>query len=168
MRPQTNPSPKEPTDHLRGVVSLFLRLALAAAFLSAVADRFGFWGAPGADGVAWGEFSRFLAYTGLINPWAPEAIVPALGWIATVGEVVIGSALLLGFRTRSAAIASGVLLLLFGVGMTWGTGIKSALDASVFSASAAAFSLAILGAGPLSVDRALGIGEGEINGRDAS
>jgi thiosulfate dehydrogenase (quinone) large subunit len=36
---------------------------------------------------------------------------------------------------------NGVLLLLFALGMTVGTGVKAALNASVFSASAAAFAL---------------------------
>ena len=37
-------------------------------------------------------------------------------------------------------------------GMTIGTGVKSALDASVFSAAAGAFGLALLGPDPWSVD----------------
>jgi thiosulfate dehydrogenase (quinone) large subunit len=45
-----------------------------------------------------------------------------------------------------------ILLLLFAFGMSMGTGIKSALNGSVFSASAAAFALAALGPGLWSVD----------------
>ncbi|HSR40517.1 MAG TPA: hypothetical protein VLL48_00055 [Longimicrobiales bacterium] len=138
---------------LRSAVPVLLRLALGTAFLSAVADRLGFWGPPGAGGVAWGEFSAFLDYTATLNPWAPEALIPWIGWAATVAEVVLGLALLMGLFTRRAALAAGVLLGLFGLGMTVGTGVKSALDASVFSASAAALALAILGPGPMSVDR---------------
>ena len=41
---------------------VFARLALAASFLSAAADRFGLWGGPGTGGVAWGEFGRFVQY----------------------------------------------------------------------------------------------------------
>jgi len=37
--------------------------------------------------------------------------------------------------------------------MMMGTGLKTAFDASVLSASAGAFALALLGPGPLSVDR---------------
>ncbi len=37
--------------------------ALAAGFLSAVADRFGLWGPTGTPGVAWGGFDPFLVYT---------------------------------------------------------------------------------------------------------
>lgn len=60
--------------------------------------------------------------------------------------------LLLGVFTRWSALLSGILLLLFASGMSMGTGIKSALNASVFSAAAAAFALAVLGPGSWSVD----------------
>lgn len=136
----------------RDLVTLFLRLALGAGFLSAVADRFGLWGPPGAPGVAWGDFSRFLDYTATLNPWAPDLLVPWLGWAATGAEVVVGLALIAGFWTRRTALVGGALLLLFGLGMTVGTGVKSALDASVFAAAAAAFALACLGPGRWSVD----------------
>jgi uncharacterized membrane protein YphA (DoxX/SURF4 family) len=134
------------------LTSLFLRLALGVAFLSAVADRLGLWGAPGGHNVAWGDFSRFTQYTARVNPWAPPALVPTIAWTATVAEIVLGAALVLGVYTRLAGLASGVLLSLFAIGMTIGTGVKSALDASVFSAAAAGFALALLGADPWSVD----------------
>jgi hypothetical protein len=47
--------------------TVFLRIALGISFLSAVADRFGLWGAYGQPNVAWGDFSRFVAYTGKLN-----------------------------------------------------------------------------------------------------
>ncbi len=48
---------------MRNFSSVFLRLALGLSFLSAVADRFGWWGAFGHPNVAWGSFARFVAYT---------------------------------------------------------------------------------------------------------
>jgi uncharacterized membrane protein YphA (DoxX/SURF4 family) len=132
---------------VRRYASVFLRLALGAAFLSGVADRFGLWGPAGTVNVAWGSFQRFTAYTAQLNPWAPALTVPALAWAATVAEVVLGVALILGFFTRRSALLSGILLLLFALGMTVGTGLKSALNASVFSAAAAAFALTVLGPG---------------------
>jgi hypothetical protein len=42
------------------------------------------------------------------------------------------------------ALASGVLLGLFALGVTVGTGLKAALNYSVFAASAGAFGLAIV------------------------
>jgi thiosulfate dehydrogenase (quinone) large subunit len=131
---------------------ILLRLALGVSFLSAVGDRFGIWGPPGARHIAWGNFAGFTQYTAQLNPWAPPALVPVLAWTATAAELVCGVALITGLFSREAALASGVLLLLFAVGMTIGTGVKSALDASVLSAAAAAFALALLGPGSWSLD----------------
>ena len=38
---------------------IVVRIALAVAFLSAVADRFGMWGPPGSKGVAWGNIENY-------------------------------------------------------------------------------------------------------------
>ena len=131
---------------------LFLRLALGITFLTAVGDRFGVWGPPGTRNVAWGNFVRFTQYTALLNPWAPSAFVPVLAWTATAAEVVFGLALIVGLYTEGVALAAGVLLVLFAVGMTIGTGVHSALNGSVFSAAAAAFALSVLGPGSWSLD----------------
>ena len=69
--------------------ALFLRIALAAGFLSAVADRFGLWGPPGTPGVGWGAFAPFLDYTGQLLWFLPAGLVPAAGWAATVLEVAL-------------------------------------------------------------------------------
>jgi len=139
-------------ESLRGYETLFARLALAVGFLSAVADRFGIWGPPGGAGVAWGDFASFTDYAARINPWAPAAFMPAIAWTATLAEVALALLLLVGYRTRWAAFGSGVLLLSFAVGMTAGTGVKSAFDASVFAASAAGFLLSTQKRFPLSLD----------------
>src|SRR5689334_1668615 len=110
---------------VEGVVTVFARLAIGTAFLSAVADRFGWWGAPGAPRVAWGDFSHFLAYARQITPFIPPALVPAAGWTATTLEVVLGVALILGVAIRPAALLAGALLASFAIGMTFGTGIKT-------------------------------------------
>lgn len=135
-------------EAVRGPATVFLRLALGVAFLSAVADRFGLWGPAGAKNVAWGNFAQFTQYAGQLNPWAPAALIPTLAWVSTAAELALGVALILGLFTRWAALSSGILLLFFGGGMSIGTGLKSALDASVFSAAAAAFALVVLDAGP--------------------
>ena len=119
-------------------VALFLRLTLGVTFLSAASDRFGMWGPAGSPNVAWGDLGRFAAYAATLNPWAPASVVPAIVWFITVAEMCLGVALIVGLFTRRSAPASGVLLFLFSLDMTLGTGVKSALNASVFSASAAA------------------------------
>jgi uncharacterized membrane protein YphA (DoxX/SURF4 family) len=139
-------------EPLRRVAPVFLRLALGGAFLSAVADRFGLWGPPGTTNASWGDFAHFMRYTAQLNPWAPAALIPVLAWAATAAELALGVLLVLGLFTRGAALSSGILLLMFAGGMSMGTGLKSVLNYSVFSAAAAAFTLATLGAGPWSVD----------------
>ena len=118
------------------------RLALAITFLSAVADRLGLWGPHGATNVAWGDMGHFLAYTAKLNWFVPPPAIPILGWTATALEVVLAVLLLIGYRLRIVATAAGLLLLAFAVAMSFSTGVKTALDASVYSASAAAFLLA--------------------------
>jgi uncharacterized membrane protein YphA (DoxX/SURF4 family) len=132
--------------------TMFLRIALGISFLSAVADRFGLWGTYGQPNVAWGDFSRFIEYTGKLNWFAPTAVIPALAWAATFAEILLGLALVLGFFTRVAALLSGLMLLVYALTMTFALGVKAPLDFSVFSASAGAFLLAAYGKYPLSID----------------
>jgi uncharacterized membrane protein YphA (DoxX/SURF4 family)/ketosteroid isomerase-like protein len=128
-------------DRVSPYAPVFLRLALGVTFLAAVTDRLGLWGPPGSPNVAWGNLARFAVYTATLNPWAPPGLIPALVWIVSVAETVLGCALILGLFMRWAAFWSGVLLVLFALGLTVGTGVKSALNASVFSAAAAALVL---------------------------
>jgi len=132
--------------------SVFLRLALGISFLSAVADRFGLWGSFGQPNVSWGDFLHFVAYTGKLNSFMPSAAIPALAWVATCAETLLGVALVLGVFTRVAAFLSGWLLLLFALSMTFALGIKTPLNLSVFSASGAAFLLATCRKYPWSLD----------------
>lgn len=122
----------------------FLRIALAAGFLSAVADRFGIWGEPGADGIAWGDWYYFSLYSQELTGYLPTFLHEPAAWAATAAEVVLGIGLLVGWKLRYFALASGVLLLLFALSMALAFGIKSPLDYSVFTASAGAFVLAAI------------------------
>lgn len=121
---------------------VMVRVALAGAFFSAVADRLGLWGEQGAQGVVWGNFARFVVDVQVLNPWAPHAVAWWLAAIVTLLEVVLASQLLVGWRQREAALASGVLLSTFGVAMLVFIGPKAPLDYSVFSAASAALLLA--------------------------
>src|SRR5262249_46463392 len=89
-------------DTVAKFVSVYLRLALGTAFLSAVADRFGLWGPPGARNASWGGFAHFMSYTAQGNPWAPAAVILVLAGFATAAETVLGIALVLGFLPRLA------------------------------------------------------------------
>ena len=125
-----------------GAAQWFLRVALAAGFLSAVADRFGLWGPAGAANVAWGAWQPFVDYVAKLNWFAPPASTPILAWAATVAEVVLGIGLLIGWQLRWVALAAGLLLLSFAITMTLALGVKAPLDFSVFAAAGGAFLLA--------------------------
>jgi len=116
---------------------LYARLALGSAFLSAVAARFGLWRDRGPH-----PFAEFIRYTAEVNSFLPPSFAPFLAIAATIAETTLGIALIAGIKPRWTGIAAAVLLALFGVAMSISGGIKSALDASVFSASAAALLLA--------------------------
>ena len=117
---------------------IYLRLALGAAFLSGIADRFGLYG----KNVGYGNFAGFLQYTAKVNSFMPASAIPFLAWAATALELTFGVALVIGIWLRWAALGSSLLLFVFGTAMAISFGIKSPLDYSVFSASAAALVLA--------------------------
>ncbi len=123
------------------VFQLFLRITLSVSFLSAVADRLGFWGPPGTATVSWGNWEKFAAYSRAVNSFAGPQTSQVLAVTATVLETLLPVLLLTGYKTKWAAIASGILLLSFALAMTYSFGIKPSLDYSVWTASAGAFAL---------------------------
>ena len=80
----------------------------------------------------------------LLLPFLSASLVVLCGWAATFLEVTLALGLLLGFFIRFFALASGVLLLLFAVTMTYALGFEPAFTYSVWTSSAAAFLLATL------------------------
>jgi uncharacterized membrane protein YphA (DoxX/SURF4 family) len=135
--------------------SVFLRLALGISFLSAVADRFGIWGAYGQPNVSWGNYARFVDYTAKLNWFLPAAMIPALAIIATAAETLFGLLLVLGWKTRITALLSGVLLTTFALTMTMALGVKAPLNFSVFSAAGGALLLGECANSPFSLDELL-------------
>jgi putative oxidoreductase len=116
------------------IAPLLLRLALGVTLLSAVADRFGIWGPPGAATVAWGDWTHFVAYTAKVNSFLPSSFAPALAVIATAAEGLLGIAFILGIFRRNVAFAGA---------MTLSFGVKAPLNFSVFVDFAAAFILGV-------------------------
>ena len=137
------------------VSSVFLRLALGISFLSAGADRFGLWGVYGQPNVAWGNYARFVAYTAKLNWFLPAAIIPLLAIISTAAEILFGLLLVLGWKTRTIALLSGVLLTSFALTMTMALGVKAPLNFSVFSAAGGAPLLGVCPNFPFSLDELL-------------
>lgn len=122
--------------------ALFARIAIAMSFLSAVADRFGWWTPVlGSENIVWGNMSNFIAYTGVLVPWVSKQVLPVLAWLVTIAEVVFGVLLIIGYQKRIVALLSGVLLLTFAFSMMFFSSLKAPLDYSVFTASACSFLL---------------------------
>jgi uncharacterized membrane protein YphA (DoxX/SURF4 family) len=128
-----------PMDGLRRWAPRYARIAIGAAFLSAVAGRFGLWSGQ----IRWESFERFIERTAELNAWAPRLLMPVLAWSATIAETTLAVALIAGIGVRWAAFGSAMLLAWFGTAMLVYTGLKPPLDYSVFSASACALLLAL-------------------------
>ena len=95
-------------DRIR-VVRTALRLSLATAFLSAVADRFGWW-EPFGQG-ALGSMTAFADYTHQLVPFAPGWLLTAIVWTATATESTRGVLLLtdVGLHIRWHRIVWGAV-----------------------------------------------------------
>ncbi|WP_353718947.1 DoxX family membrane protein [Dyadobacter sp. 676] len=117
---------------------LFSRIAIAATMLSAVADRLGLWG----DNASWGNWQNFEKYTAQLTFFLPEILSKFSAYAATSLEIILSVMLISGFKTKIAAIATGILLLIFALAMSISLGIKAPLDYSVWIGSSAAFMLA--------------------------
>ena len=135
--------------------ALYLRIAIAVAYLWEVADRLGLLGHHGQPHVGWGDWAHFVAYTRQVVSFVPMAWVPSLAVIATLGEGIFGLLLLLGLFTKYAAIGSGILSLCFALAMAISFGIDSPLGYSVFTLSAASFLLSTLPYYAYSIDARL-------------
>ncbi len=123
---------------------LFLRLALGLGFILPVMDRFGWLGAPGTNGNAWGNWSNFVAYTHTLLPFFNSGWVYVMAILATVAETVLGISLILGFKIRLMAFGSFVLTLLFAVCMFCFLTPRAPFNASVFVVSAASLLLSAI------------------------
>ncbi len=132
------------SDKVRGINweragILYARIAVGAAFLSAVASRFGLWDRT----LDLKHFANFIAYAAEVNSFLPRAVIPYVAGLATVCETLLGILLILGLWPRWVSLGSAVLLAMFGTAMAISFGLKSPMDYSVFSASGASVLLAL-------------------------
>jgi putative oxidoreductase len=115
-----HPAQVEPKQSsFRSIAEWYLRIGLATAFFSAVADRFGLWGGPGSPNASWGDWQHFLIYANKLNAWMPPLLREPAAWVATIAELVLGFALLIPGITRWAAAGSSVLLTVFALSMAF-------------------------------------------------
>jgi uncharacterized membrane protein YphA (DoxX/SURF4 family) len=131
-----------------------LRLALASAFLVAVADRLGFLGPHGSRNVAWGDWKHFEDYVGFLIRFVPKGLIPAISAVETVIETGLGLGLLVGFYPRIVAWSSAALLGSFALTMTIALGVLAPLSYGVFTSIGAALLL-----GAVTAPQTLGVSE---------
>jgi len=126
------------------IPQLYLRLALGLGFLIPVADRIGWLGSAGQKGISWGNFENFAAYTNTLLPFLSRQMASVMALLATIAEILIGTCLIIGFKTRTAAYGGFLLTLIFALCMAVFTGIKAPFNYSVFSDSAGSLLLAFV------------------------
>jgi len=133
-------------------IATIVRVFIGVAFLGSVGDRFGVFGGPGAPGVSWGNFSSFAIYTGQVNSFLPNVVIPALAASESLIEGVLGLGMLLGAWVRVTVWASSALLFLFGIAMTVSLGVASQCPYAVFVLGSGGWVLATIDASFISAD----------------
>jgi len=133
---------------------LVLRIALGIGFLFPVMDRLGWLGAPG-SGVAWGNWANFTAYTNKLLPFLSTGGASIMGMFATIAEAVFGICLIIGYKTRQAALGSAFLTLVFGLCMAIFVNIAAPFKYPVFVFTGAGLLLSCISEYKSSIDRLL-------------
>lgn len=123
------------------IPQLLLRFALGITFLTPVSDRLGILGPMGERNIEWGNWENFIDYTTTLMPFMDRPMVNVMGGIATVAELIIGILLIVGYKTKYAAISSCILTLIFILSMTVFKGIKAPINYAVFVTCASSFLL---------------------------
>jgi putative oxidoreductase len=126
------------------IAQFLLRCALGITFLTPVLDRLGILGQPGVGNIEWGNWENFINYTRSLMPVFERPLVNVLGAIATISEFLIAVALLIGFKTKYAAIGASTITLTFIIFMTLSVGIQKPINYGVFTASAAGLLLSLV------------------------
>ena len=90
----------------------------------------------------WGNWGNFIDYTTTLMPFLERPTVNVMGGIATASEFVIAVLLIIGFKTKYAALGSCLLTLTFILFMITSVGIQKPINYGVFTASAASLLLA--------------------------
>lgn len=125
------------------VVQIALRLALAAAFLSSVADRFGWWGQVGEGNVGWGNIANFADNTHQLVPFVSGWLLMVLVWLVTASEIALAVLLLSGLWPTYVGAAACFELMVYAIAM-FVQGPETPFSYSVPSAACAAAAYALI------------------------
>ena len=126
------------------IPQLLLRCALGITFLTPVCDRLGILGKPGTGNIEWGNWENFINYTATLMPIFNRPLVNIMGGIATVAELLIAIFLIVGIKTRNAALGASLITFTFIVFMTLSVGVQKPINYGVFTASAAGLLLSFM------------------------
>ena len=137
------------------IAQFYLRLALGIDFLYLGLDRFGTWGPNGSANASWGDWQHFSAYAHELMFFLPADVAEGLAILATIGELLFGLLLIIGWNTRFAATGTGLLTGCFAIVMFVQGGFVSPVNYSVFAVSAAGFVLGALPSYAWSIDAIL-------------
>lgn len=137
------------------IPQFLLRGAIGITFLTPVSDRLGLLGPMGTKNVEWGNWENFIDYTTTLMPFLDRPMVNVMGGIATAAEFLIGVLLIIGFKTKYAAIASSLLTLTFIMAMSVFVGIQPPINFGVFTACTASLLLSRIPGYKWSIDDAI-------------
>lgn len=126
------------------IPQLLLRYALGITFLTPVSDRLGLLGKAGTGNIEWGNWENFINYTTTLMPFWDRPTVNVMGGIATASELVIGILLIIGFKTKYAALSASLLTLTFILFMIFSVGIQKPINFGVFTAATASLLLSYI------------------------
>ena len=129
------------------LLALLLRVSLASSLLASVLKRFGFWNA----GIS--LLAPSSSHVGTMFPFVPADFRGAVAWTLVLLSLVLALALLAGVRMRVFGAIAGGWLLVAGLAILVQLGLVSAIESSIFVASAAGFALSQLGAGRFALAR---------------
>ncbi len=134
------------------IPQLLLRFALGITFLTPVLDRLGFLGSLGTGNIEWGNWGNFIDYTSTLMPYFDRSVTNIMGGIATVGELIIAIFLIIGFKTKYAAMGSCLITFIFILFMTTTVGIQKPINFGVFTATTSSFLLSRISIYQWSID----------------
>ncbi|ASK29330.1 DoxX family protein [Chryseobacterium sp. T16E-39] len=126
------------------IPQLLLRCALGITFLTPVSDRLGLLGAPGTGNIEWGNWENFINYTTTLMPFFDRPMVNVMGTVATLSELLIGILLIIGFKTKYAALGASLLTFTFILFMIFSVGIQKPINFGVFTATTASLLLSFI------------------------
>jgi uncharacterized membrane protein YphA (DoxX/SURF4 family) len=128
-------------DHNLRLPQLLLRCALGITFLTPVLDRLGFLGESGTGNIEWGNWQNFVDYTNTLMPYLNRPVTNIMAGTATVSEFLVAVSLIIGFKTKYAALGSCLITLTFIMFMATSVGIQKPINFGVFTATTASFCL---------------------------